>query len=174
DGRMFHREGAITEKALCLVTCNFTSCNEGTAQRWWTSVSGLSNGGGEAPSDLLPAKEDALQQCCGRFPWSRGPSLVLLTDFSLSFLPPQEPDPNNVTYADLNFEKTSKKNPQQVVEISQQSEYASIQTVPPAPNDENVTYADLDMVHLSKAPKRPAPQPEETSSEYASVQVRGK
>ncbi|XP_028591346.2 tyrosine-protein phosphatase non-receptor type substrate 1-like isoform X1 [Podarcis muralis] len=86
----------------------------------------------------------------------------------------QEPDPNNVTYADLNFEKAPKKSPQQVVEISQQSEYASIQTVPPAPNDENVTYADLDMVHLSKAPKRPAPQPEETSSEYASVQVRGK
>ncbi|XP_033009700.1 tyrosine-protein phosphatase non-receptor type substrate 1-like [Lacerta agilis] len=86
----------------------------------------------------------------------------------------QEPDPNNVTYADLNFEKASKKSPQQVVEISQQSEYASIQTVPPAANDENVTYADLDMVHLSKAPKRPAPQPEEASSEYASVQVRGK
>nr|XP_034979048.1 tyrosine-protein phosphatase non-receptor type substrate 1-like [Zootoca vivipara]XP_034979049.1 tyrosine-protein phosphatase non-receptor type substrate 1-like [Zootoca vivipara]XP_034979050.1 tyrosine-protein phosphatase non-receptor type substrate 1-like [Zootoca vivipara]XP_034979051.1 tyrosine-protein phosphatase non-receptor type substrate 1-like [Zootoca vivipara] len=86
----------------------------------------------------------------------------------------QEPDTNNVTYADLNFEKAPKKSPQQAVEISQQSEYASIQTVPPAPNDENVTYADLDMVHLSKAPKRPAPQPEEASSEYASVQVRGK
>uniref|UniRef100_A0A803SSS6 Ig-like domain-containing protein n=1 Tax=Anolis carolinensis TaxID=28377 RepID=A0A803SSS6_ANOCA len=86
----------------------------------------------------------------------------------------QEPDPNNVTYADLNFEKAPEKSPRQVVEISQQSEYASIQAAKPPANDENVTYADLDMVHLSKAPKRPAPKPEETSSEYASVQVQGK
>ncbi|KAH0619288.1 hypothetical protein JD844_019219 [Phrynosoma platyrhinos] len=86
----------------------------------------------------------------------------------------QEPDPNNVTYADLNFEKAPQKTPRQVVEISQQSEYASIQAAKPPNNDENVTYADLDMVHLSKAPKRPAPKPEEASSEYASVQVQSK
>ncbi|XP_042320609.1 tyrosine-protein phosphatase non-receptor type substrate 1-like isoform X2 [Sceloporus undulatus] len=86
----------------------------------------------------------------------------------------QEPDPNNVTYADLNFEKAPQKSPRQVVEISQQSEYASIQAAKPPANDENVTYADLDMVHLSKAPKRPAPKPEEASSEYASVQVQSK
>nr|XP_056700892.1 tyrosine-protein phosphatase non-receptor type substrate 1-like [Euleptes europaea] len=86
----------------------------------------------------------------------------------------QEPDPNNVTYADLNFDKPPKKSPRQVVEVSQKSEYASIQTAPLATHDENVTYADLDMVHLSKAPKRPAPQPEEASSEYASVQVQNK
>ncbi|XP_061486895.1 tyrosine-protein phosphatase non-receptor type substrate 1-like isoform X2 [Rhineura floridana] len=86
----------------------------------------------------------------------------------------QDPDPNNVTYADLNFDKTPKKSPHQGVEPSPQSEYASIQTAQPAANNENVTYADLDMVHLSKAPKRPAPRPEEASSEYASVQVQGK
>ncbi|KAJ6655849.1 hypothetical protein lerEdw1_004619, partial [Lerista edwardsae] len=86
----------------------------------------------------------------------------------------QEPDPNNVTYADLNFEKAPKKSPRQAVEASQPSEYASIQAGQPAANDENVTYADLDMVHLSKAPKRPAPKPEEVSSEYASVQVQSK
>uniref|UniRef100_A0ABM5G532 Tyrosine-protein phosphatase non-receptor type substrate 1-like n=1 Tax=Pogona vitticeps TaxID=103695 RepID=A0ABM5G532_9SAUR len=85
----------------------------------------------------------------------------------------QEPDPNNVTYADLNTNNLPKKSPSQVVEISQQTEYASIQPAKPAPNDD-VTYADLDMVHLSKAPKRPAPKPEEASSEYASVQVQGK
>lgn len=61
-----------------------------------------------------------------------------------------------------------------MAEIGQQTEYASIQPTKPAPNDDNVTYADLDMVHLSKAPKRPAPKPEEVSSEYASVQVQGK
>ncbi|KAL8179737.1 UNVERIFIED_CONTAM: hypothetical protein K2H54_071968 [Gekko kuhli] len=85
-----------------------------------------------------------------------------------------EPDPNNVTYADLNFDKPPKKSPRQAVEVSQKSEYASIQTAPLATSDDNVTYADLDMVHLSKAPKRPAPQPEEASSEYASVQVQNK
>ncbi|XP_053099836.1 tyrosine-protein phosphatase non-receptor type substrate 1-like isoform X2 [Hemicordylus capensis] len=84
----------------------------------------------------------------------------------------QEPDPNNVTYADLNFDKEPKKSPRQVVEVSQQSEYASIQAAQPAANNDNVTYADLDMVHLSKGPKRPAPKPEEASSEYASVQRR--
>ncbi|XP_054836441.1 tyrosine-protein phosphatase non-receptor type substrate 1-like [Eublepharis macularius] len=86
----------------------------------------------------------------------------------------QEPDPNNVTYADLNFDKPPKKSPRQVIEVSPKSEYASIQTAQPVTNDDNVTYADLDMVHLSKAPKRPAPKPEEASSEYASVQVQNK
>lgn len=110
----------------------------------------------------------------------RDTSCVLLFTFSSLFFLPQIPDPNNVEYADLNFDKVSKKSPHQTVEPSQgvepsqQSEYASIQTGQPAANDDNVTYADLDMVHLSKAPKRPAPKPEETSSEYASVQVQSK
>ncbi|XP_027750749.1 tyrosine-protein phosphatase non-receptor type substrate 1-like [Empidonax traillii] len=83
----------------------------------------------------------------------------------------QESDPNNLTYADLNFDK-ERKTIRRMVEMSQQSEYACIQTSQ-APNggDDNLTYADLDMVHLSKAPKRPAPRPEEASSEYASVQI---
>ena len=59
-----------------------------------------------------------------------------------------------------------------MVEMSQQSEYACIQSSrPPASDDGNLTYADLDMVHLSKAPRRPAPRPEEPGSEYASVQI---
>ncbi|XP_074012906.1 tyrosine-protein phosphatase non-receptor type substrate 1-like isoform X2 [Numenius arquata] len=82
----------------------------------------------------------------------------------------QESDPNNLTYADLNFEK-EKKSIRRMVEMSQQSEYACIQTSRAPNGDDNLTYADLDMVHLSKAPKRPAPQPEETGSEYASVQI---
>ncbi|XP_032054549.1 tyrosine-protein phosphatase non-receptor type substrate 1-like [Aythya fuligula] len=83
----------------------------------------------------------------------------------------QDSDPNNMTYADLNFTK-EKKNVQRVIEVSQQSEYACIQgSQAPASND-NLTYADLDMVHLSKAPRRPAPCPEETTSEYASVQIQ--
>ncbi|KAM9178093.1 tyrosine-protein phosphatase non-receptor type substrate 1-like [Mergus octosetaceus] len=83
----------------------------------------------------------------------------------------QDSDPNNLTYADLNFTK-EKKNVQRVIEVSQQSEYACIQgSQAPASND-NLTYADLDMVHLSKAPRRPAPCPEETTSEYASVQIQ--
>ncbi|XP_054029600.1 tyrosine-protein phosphatase non-receptor type substrate 1-like isoform X1 [Dryobates pubescens] len=82
----------------------------------------------------------------------------------------QESDPNNLTYADLNFEK-ERKSIRRMVELSQQSEYASIQGSPAPGADDNLTYADLDMVHLNKAPKRPAPRPEEASSEYASVQI---
>ncbi|KAM6378561.1 tyrosine-protein phosphatase non-receptor type substrate 1-like [Pluvialis apricaria] len=82
----------------------------------------------------------------------------------------QESDPNNLTYADLNFEK-ERKTIRRMVEMSQQSEYACIQTGRAPNGDDNLTYADLDMVHLSKAPKRPAPHPEEAGSEYASVQI---
>ncbi|XP_032930666.1 tyrosine-protein phosphatase non-receptor type substrate 1-like [Catharus ustulatus] len=85
----------------------------------------------------------------------------------------QESDPNNLTYADLNFDK-ERKTIRRMVEMSQQSEYACIQTNRAPNGDENLTYADLDMVHLSKAPKRPAPRPEESSSEYASVQITRK
>ncbi|XP_064321557.1 tyrosine-protein phosphatase non-receptor type substrate 1-like [Phalacrocorax carbo] len=86
--------------------------------------------------------------------------------------PTQDSDPNNLTYADLNFEK-ERKTIRRMVEMSQQSEYACIQTSQ-APASDDLTYADLDMVHLSKAPKRPAPRPEEAGSEYASVQVTQK
>ncbi|XP_009891864.1 PREDICTED: tyrosine-protein phosphatase non-receptor type substrate 1-like [Charadrius vociferus] len=82
----------------------------------------------------------------------------------------QESDPNNLTYADLNFER-ERKTIRRMVEMSQQSEYACIQTNRAPNGDDNLTYADLDMVHLSKAPKRPAPHPEEAGSEYASVQI---
>lgn len=88
----------------------------------------------------------------------------------------QESDPNNLTYADLNFAKEKKKSIRRIVELSQQSEYACIQgsnsSSQPAASSDNLTYADLDMVHLSKAPRRPAPRPEESSSEYASVQIQ--
>ncbi|XP_065270427.1 tyrosine-protein phosphatase non-receptor type substrate 1-like [Emys orbicularis] len=87
---------------------------------------------------------------------------------------PQDSDPNNLTYADLNFDKQKKKSMRRFVEMSPQSEYACIQTGQPAATEDNLTYADLDMVHLSKAPKRPAPQPEEAISEYASVQIQRK
>ncbi|XP_030389063.1 tyrosine-protein phosphatase non-receptor type substrate 1-like isoform X1 [Gopherus evgoodei] len=83
---------------------------------------------------------------------------------------PQDSDPNNLTYADLNFDKQKKRTPR-FVEMSPQSEYACIQ---PAATEDNLTYADLDMVHLSKSPKRPAPRPEEAISEYASVQIQRK
>ncbi|XP_005524996.2 PREDICTED: tyrosine-protein phosphatase non-receptor type substrate 1 isoform X2 [Pseudopodoces humilis] len=85
----------------------------------------------------------------------------------------QESDPNNLTYADLNFDK-ERKTIRRMVEMSQQSEYACIQTNQAPNGDDNLTYADLDMVHLSKAPKRPAPRPEEAGSEYASVQITRK
>ncbi|XP_059337060.1 tyrosine-protein phosphatase non-receptor type substrate 1-like isoform X2 [Ammospiza nelsoni] len=85
----------------------------------------------------------------------------------------QESDPNNLTYADLNFDK-ERKSIQRMVEMSQQSEYACIQSNQAPNGDDNLTYADLDMVHLSKAPKRPAPRPEEAGSEYASVQITRK
>ncbi|KAM6248343.1 tyrosine-protein phosphatase non-receptor type substrate 1 isoform 2-T2 [Porphyrio hochstetteri] len=84
----------------------------------------------------------------------------------------QESDPNNLTYADLNFDRERKTIRR--MELNQQSEYACIQSSRPPPSDDNLTYADLDMVHLSKAPKRPAPHPEETGSEYASVQISKK
>uniref|UniRef100_A0A803XR57 Uncharacterized protein n=1 Tax=Meleagris gallopavo TaxID=9103 RepID=A0A803XR57_MELGA len=91
----------------------------------------------------------------------------------------QESDPNNLTYADLNFAKEKKKSIRRIIELSQQSEYACIQgsnssssSSQPAASNDNLTYADLDMVHLSKAPRRPAPRPEESSSEYASVQIQ--
>ncbi|KAM9284770.1 tyrosine-protein phosphatase non-receptor type substrate 1-like [Morus bassanus] len=84
----------------------------------------------------------------------------------------QESDPNNLTYADLNFDR-ERKTIRRMVEMSQQSEYACIQTSQ-APASDDLTYADLDMVHLSKAPKRPAPRPEEAGSEYASVQITRK
>ncbi|XP_072206702.1 tyrosine-protein phosphatase non-receptor type substrate 1-like [Excalfactoria chinensis] len=90
----------------------------------------------------------------------------------------QESDPNNLTYADLNFAK-EKKSIRRIIELSQQSEYACIQgsnssssSSQPAASSDNLTYADLDMVHLSKAPRRPPPCPEESSSEYASVQIQ--
>ncbi|XP_050763353.1 tyrosine-protein phosphatase non-receptor type substrate 1-like [Gymnogyps californianus] len=82
----------------------------------------------------------------------------------------QESDPNNLTYADLNFDR-ERKTIRRMVEMSQQSEYACIQTSQAPTGDDNLTYADLDMVHLSKAPRRPAPRPEEAGSEYASVQI---
>ncbi|CAM9558182.1 unnamed protein product [Bubo scandiacus] len=82
----------------------------------------------------------------------------------------QESDPNNLTYADLNFDR-ERKTIRRMVEMSQQSEYACIQSNQTPTGDDNLTYADLDMVHLSKAPRRPAPHPEEAGSEYASVQI---
>ncbi|XP_038225964.1 tyrosine-protein phosphatase non-receptor type substrate 1-like isoform X2 [Dermochelys coriacea] len=86
----------------------------------------------------------------------------------------QDSDPKNLTYADLNFDKQKKKSMHRFVEMSPQSEYACIQTGQPAVAEDTLTYADLDMVHLSKAPKRPAPRPEEAISEYASVQIQKK
>ncbi|XP_074867605.1 tyrosine-protein phosphatase non-receptor type substrate 1-like isoform X2 [Carettochelys insculpta] len=86
----------------------------------------------------------------------------------------QDSDPNNLTYADLNFDKQQRQSVRRLVEMSPPSEYASIQPAKPAASNDNLTYADLDMVHLSKAPKRPAPRPEEVTSEYASVQIQRK
>uniref|UniRef100_A0A670Z4E8 Ig-like domain-containing protein n=1 Tax=Pseudonaja textilis TaxID=8673 RepID=A0A670Z4E8_PSETE len=87
---------------------------------------------------------------------------------------PFDTDPNNMAYADLNFDKVAQKRPCPGVESPLQSEYATLQAVQPLPNEDNVTYADLDMVQLNKAPKRPSPKAEEASSEYASVQVQNK
>ncbi|XP_014374514.1 tyrosine-protein phosphatase non-receptor type substrate 1-like [Alligator sinensis] len=101
------------------------------------------------------------------------PSVRLHESEKSSRTAPQDSDTNNLTYADLNFDK-AKKDQRRIIEMSQQSEYACIQTSPPAANEDNLTYADLDMVHLSQAPKRPAPLPEETGSEYASVQIQKK
>ncbi|XP_044119262.1 tyrosine-protein phosphatase non-receptor type substrate 1-like isoform X2 [Neovison vison] len=82
-------------------------------------------------------------------------------------------DNNDITYADLNLPKGKKPAPR-AAEPNNHTEYASIQPGPaPAPED-NLTYADLDMVHLNRAPKQPAPKPEPSYSEYASVQVQRK
>ncbi|XP_019403880.1 PREDICTED: tyrosine-protein phosphatase non-receptor type substrate 1 isoform X1 [Crocodylus porosus] len=101
------------------------------------------------------------------------PSVRLHESEKSSGTAPQDSDTNNLTYADLNFDK-AKKDQRRIIEMSQQSEYACIQTSPPAASEDHLTYADLDMVHLSQAPKRPAPRPEEAGSEYASVQIQKK
>ncbi|XP_049725273.1 tyrosine-protein phosphatase non-receptor type substrate 1-like isoform X2 [Elephas maximus indicus] len=82
-------------------------------------------------------------------------------------------DMNNITYADLNLPKGRKPAPQ-AAEPNSHTEYASIRASPPPRLEDNLTYADLDMVHLNRAPKHPAPKPEPSFSEYASVQVQRK
>ncbi|XP_047600805.1 tyrosine-protein phosphatase non-receptor type substrate 1-like isoform X1 [Lutra lutra] len=82
-------------------------------------------------------------------------------------------DNNDITYADLNLPKGKKPAPR-AAEPNNHTEYASIQTGPPPAPEDNLTYADLDMVHLNRAPKQPAPKPEPSYSEYASVQVQRK
>nr|XP_010589884.1 tyrosine-protein phosphatase non-receptor type substrate 1 isoform X4 [Loxodonta africana] len=82
-------------------------------------------------------------------------------------------DMNNITYADLNLPKGRKPVPQ-AAEPNSHTEYASIRASPPPRLEDNLTYADLDMVHLNRAPKHPAPKPEPSFSEYASVQVQRK
>lgn len=101
-------------------------------------------------------------------------SLFLSPSLPFGCCPLQDTDPNNVAYADLNFDKEAQKRPCPRVDSPLQSEYATLQAVQPSSQDENVTYADLDMVQLNKAPKRPALKAEEASSEYASVQVQNK
>nr|XP_012417076.1 PREDICTED: tyrosine-protein phosphatase non-receptor type substrate 1 isoform X1 [Odobenus rosmarus divergens] len=85
----------------------------------------------------------------------------------------QSLDNNDITYADLNLPKGKKSAPR-AAEPNNHTEYASIQTGPPPASEDNLTYADLDMVHLNRAPKQPAPKPEPSYSEYASVQVQRK
>ncbi|XP_044774598.1 tyrosine-protein phosphatase non-receptor type substrate 1 isoform X4 [Neomonachus schauinslandi] len=82
-------------------------------------------------------------------------------------------DNNDITYADLNLPKGKKSAPR-AAEPNNHTEYASIQTGPPPASEDSLTYADLDMVHLNRAPKQPAPKPEPSYSEYASVQVQRK
>ncbi|XP_074203139.1 tyrosine-protein phosphatase non-receptor type substrate 1 [Camelus bactrianus] len=82
-------------------------------------------------------------------------------------------DNNDITYADLNLPKGRKSTPQ-VDEPNNHTEYASIQARQPPVSEDTLTYADLDMVHLNRAPKQPAPKPEPSYSEYASVQVQRK
>uniref|UniRef100_A0A670JMW3 P-type ATPase C-terminal domain-containing protein n=1 Tax=Podarcis muralis TaxID=64176 RepID=A0A670JMW3_PODMU len=79
-GRAFHRAGATTEKALCLVPCSFASRDEGTARR--PSALDLSvqaeRWGGEIPSSLdvmmllklksMHILQDVNEQSCLRFP----------------------------------------------------------------------------------------------------------
>lgn len=81
---------------------------------------------------------------------------------------------NDITYADLNLPKGKKPAPR-AAEPNNHTEYASIQTGPPSGGpDDTLTYADLDMVHLNRGSKQPAPKPEPSYSEYASVQVQRK
>uniref|UniRef100_A0A671F5V8 Ig-like domain-containing protein n=1 Tax=Rhinolophus ferrumequinum TaxID=59479 RepID=A0A671F5V8_RHIFE len=82
-------------------------------------------------------------------------------------------DNNDITYADLNLPKRKKSAPR-AAEPNNHTEYASIQAVPPPKPEDTLTYADLDMVHLNRAHKQPAPKPEPSYSEYASVQVQRK
>uniref|UniRef100_A0A8C5LBL1 Uncharacterized protein n=1 Tax=Jaculus jaculus TaxID=51337 RepID=A0A8C5LBL1_JACJA len=82
-------------------------------------------------------------------------------------------DINDITYADLNLPK-EKKSTSQAAEPNNHTEYASIQTVLPPKAEDTLTYTDLDMVHLNRAPKQPAPKPEPSFSEYASVQIQKK
>uniref|UniRef100_A0A8C3WF27 Ig-like domain-containing protein n=1 Tax=Catagonus wagneri TaxID=51154 RepID=A0A8C3WF27_9CETA len=82
-------------------------------------------------------------------------------------------DNNDITYADLNLPKGKKSTPK-AEEPNDHTEYASIQARPQPASEATLTYADLDMVHLNRAPKHPAPKPEPSCSEYASVQVRRK
>ncbi|XP_047295873.1 tyrosine-protein phosphatase non-receptor type substrate 1 isoform X4 [Homo sapiens] len=82
----------------------------------------------------------------------------------------QSLDTNDITYADLNLPKGKKPAPQ-AAEPNNHTEYASIQTSPQPASEDTLTYADLDMVHLNRTPKQPAPKPEPSFSEYASVQV---
>uniref|UniRef100_A0A8C6G0P3 Ig-like domain-containing protein n=1 Tax=Moschus moschiferus TaxID=68415 RepID=A0A8C6G0P3_MOSMO len=79
-------------------------------------------------------------------------------------------DNNDITYADLNLPKGKKSTPK-ASEPNNHTEYASIQARPPPVSEDTLTYADLDMVHLNRTPKQPAPKPEPSYSEYASVQV---
>lgn len=80
---------------------------------------------------------------------------------------------NDITYADLNLPRGKKSTPR-AVDTNSQTEYASIQTGPSPQREDNLTYADLDMVHLNRSSKKPATRPEESYSEYASVQVQRK
>ncbi|TEA32862.1 hypothetical protein DBR06_SOUSAS4210188 [Sousa chinensis] len=82
-------------------------------------------------------------------------------------------DNNDITYADLNLPKGKKSTPK-ADEPNNHTEYASIQACPPPVSEDTLTYADLDMVHLNRNPKQPAPKPEPSYSEYASVQVQRK
>ncbi|KAM9682208.1 tyrosine-protein phosphatase non-receptor type substrate 1 isoform 3-T7 [Dama dama] len=82
-------------------------------------------------------------------------------------------DNNDITYADLNLPKGKKSTPK-ASEPNNHTEYASIQARPPPVSEDTLTYADLDMVHLNRTPKQPAPKPEPSYSEYASVQVQRK
>ncbi|XP_056668353.1 tyrosine-protein phosphatase non-receptor type substrate 1 isoform X1 [Monodelphis domestica] len=80
---------------------------------------------------------------------------------------------NDITYADLNLPRGKKSAPR-AVESNNQTEYASIQTGPSPQREDNLTYADLDMVHLNRSSKKATTRPEESYSEYASVQVQRK